>query len=61
MHLIWHTMLTVQFSRQFENKDTPFQVKGVSDLANELCYFFGNAMNKFITNLANWCSETVIF
>ena len=37
MHLIWHTVLSGHFTHQFENTDTLFWVKGVSDLAYELC------------------------
>ena len=45
MLIIWHTVMTGKFCRKFENKDNLFQMEGVSDLSNELCYSVEIAVN----------------
>ena len=47
--MIWYTMLFGQFLCLFENKDTIFQMEGVSDLSYELYYCVYIAMNNILT------------
>ena len=57
MLFIWHTFLTGKFSHQFENKDTPFWVEGIYDLAYELCYWVDVVVNQILTEpglLVQW-------
>ena len=46
-------MLPGKFPHQFENKDTIFWLKGVSDLSYELCYFLNIEVIQILTKPGN--------
>ena len=47
--MIWNTVQHGQFYRQFENKDTIFQVEVISDQAYDFCYCVEIAVNRILT------------